>query len=186
MINISSIVCLGFLPKGQPVVVVSPVDQLLPTSKRLVEKVEETLRKIVQMAIERSLFKFPTLKQAVEAKVVNNIFERKRDQTIQFIQQFIEMQKKSIDQVFAPVPTPQQISQWESYPMKKHDDFHPCMISKTMSHMKNLSRKLYPEQMVREIESHASGPVQTSFLGYKVSIKHKCQVHIARFRPCRY
>ena len=52
----------------------APVDQLLPISETLVNNVEETLRSIVQDAINESLSKFPKLKQAVEAKAVNKIF----------------------------------------------------------------------------------------------------------------
>ncbi|KAL9971044.1 hypothetical protein ACROYT_G023527 [Oculina patagonica] len=156
----------GFSPKGRQVTIQSPVDQLLPISENLVKTVETTLRKIVQRAITCSLDKFPTLKQAVEAKVVNKIFDTKRDQTTQFIKQFLEMQKKSIDQVFAPVPTPGEIHLWESYPMKE-GKFHPCMSSKTMNHMKDLAKKLYPEQMVQEIEGRGNVHGQTAFLNYK-------------------
>ena len=107
------------------------------------------------MTIERSLSKFPTLKQAVEAKVVNKIFDTKRDQTIQFIQQFLEMQKKSIDVVFAPVPTPHEISLWESC-LTREGKFHPSMTSKMMSHMKDLGKKLYPDQLVSEMNEARS------------------------------
>ena len=69
----------------------SPVDQLIPISTRLVNNVEKTLGTIVQDAINKSLSSFPTLKQVVEAKVVSKIFDTKREQTIQFIQQFLEM-----------------------------------------------------------------------------------------------
>ena len=107
------------------------------------------------MAIEHSLSKFPTLKQAVDAKVVNKIFDAKRDQTIQFIQQFLEMQKKSIDVVFAPVPTPQEISLWESC-LTRDNQCHPSMTSKMMSHMKDLGKKLYPDQLVNEMNEARS------------------------------
>lgn len=139
----------GYDLQGRPVQIKSPVDQLLPIAKTLVQQVENTLRNIVQMTIERSLSTFPTLKQAVEAKVVYKIFETKRDQTILFIQQFLEMQKKNIDVVFAPVPTPQEMSFWESCLMKDNK-FHPSMTSKLMSHMKDLGKKLYPDQLVSE------------------------------------
>ncbi|XP_078374496.1 uncharacterized protein LOC144658045 [Oculina patagonica] len=157
---------IGYSPEGRQVPFQSPVDQLLPISENLVKTVETTLRKIVQRAITCSLDKFPTLKQAVEAKVVNKIFDTKRDQTTQFIKQFLEMQKKSIDQVFAPVPTPGEIHLWESYPMKE-GKFHPCMSSKTMNHMKDLAKKLYPDQMVKEIEGRGNVHGQTAFLNYK-------------------
>ena len=176
MTDILSTLCIGYSPKGHPVMLASPVDQLLPISESLVKNVEKTLRKIVQMAIECSLSKFPTLKQAVEAKVVNKIFDTKREQTTQFIRQFLEMQKKSIDQVFAPVPTPHEINLWESYPLKD-GKFHPCMTSKTMSHMKGLARKLYSDQMVQEIEGHGHSSTQASFLNYKVSLQHGCILH---------
>ncbi|KAJ7393238.1 hypothetical protein OS493_006207 [Desmophyllum pertusum] len=90
----------GYQRNGKAVIEVrvqSPVDQLFPLSQSLVENVEVTLRKIVQKSIEHSLSKFPSLKQAVEAKVVSTIFDTKRDQTIQFIRQFLAMQKKRID-----------------------------------------------------------------------------------------
>lgn len=153
----------------------SPVDQLLPISEKLVENVERTLRGIVQRAIENSLSIFPTLKQAVEAKVVNKIFDRKREQTIQFIQQFLEMQKKSIDLVFAPVPTPAEINLWESLPLKDGGiKYHPCMTSKTMKHMKDLAQKLYPQQLVNEIEGYGNSSAHTSFVNHKVSIQLRC------------
>jgi hypothetical protein len=149
--------------------IMSPVDQLLPISEDLVQNVEKTLRNIVQMTIEHNLFKFPTLKQAIEAKVVNKIFDTKRDQTVQFIRQFLEMQKKSIDVVFAPVPTPHEMSLWESYPMKE-GKFHPSMTSKMMNHMKDLGKKLYPAQLVNEIEAHTK--VHSPFANYKVRMQH--------------
>ena len=124
------------------------------------------------MTIERSLSKFPTLKQAVEAKVVNKIFDTKRDQTILFIRQFLEMQKKSIDLVFAPVPTPDEIDRWESLTLttREGSKTHPCMMSKTMNHMKDLAEKLYPRQLVQEIEGHGNSSAHTAFVNYKVSI----------------
>lgn len=155
MTDILSIFWVGYDLKGRPVSFDSPVDQLLPISQTLVQNVEETLRNIVQMTIERSLSKFPTLKQAIEAKVVNKIFDTKRDQTIQFIQQFLEMQKKSIDVVFAPVPTPHEISLWESC-LTRDGKFHPSMTSKMMSHMKDLGKKLYPDQLVSEMNEARS------------------------------
>ena len=132
-------------------VVPSPVDQLLPISEGLVNNVETTLRGIVQKAIDQSLFKFPSLKKAVETKVVSNIFDTKRDQTMQFIRQFIEMQKKNIDVVFAPVPYPDEISTWEATPVLPNK-IHLCMVSQTMSHLKYLAKKLYPEQLITEME----------------------------------
>ena len=140
----------------------SPVDQLMPISEGLVNNVEKTLRKIVQDAIDLSLSKFPTLKQAVEVKVVSKIFETKRDQTILFIQQFLEMQKKSTDVVFAPVPFPNEISTWDAV-LTYQNKTHPCMVSQTMSHLKYLAKKLYPEKMIDEIES------QNRRVNYKVS-----------------
>ncbi|KAJ7393249.1 hypothetical protein OS493_006218 [Desmophyllum pertusum] len=141
----------GYQPNGKAVRVQSPVDKLLPLSESLVYNVEVTLREIVQKSIEHSLSKFPSLKQAVEAKVVSKIFDTKRDQTIQFIRQFLAMQKKSIDLVYAPVPTPREISLWEDF--MEDGKFHPCMTSKTMSHMKDLAKKLYPEPLLKEIET---------------------------------
>lgn len=143
----------GSLPQRSELVEIqAPVDQLIPISEGLVNNVEKTLRKIVQNAIERSLSKFPTLKQAVEAKVVSKIFETKRDQTILFIRQFLEMQKKSTDVVFAPVPFPNEISTWDAVKTLQNET-HPCMVSQTMSHLKYLAKRLYPEEMIEEIES---------------------------------
>lgn len=162
----------GYHPKGRKPIS-SPIDQLLPISKDLVDSVEKTLRNIVQKTIERSLSKFPTLKKAVEAKVVSTIFDQKRDQTMKFIQQFLEMQKKSIDVVFAPVPTPDEIDQWTSQTLTMRDGLsktHPCMVSKTMNHMKELAQKLYPRHLVNEIEGHGNSSAHSAFVNYKVSI----------------
>ena len=128
------------------------------------KNVERTLQRIVQDAIEQSLSKFPSLKQAVEAKVVSKIFDTKREQTIQFIRQFLDMQKKSIDVVFAPIPFPDELRSWEATPMS-HNKIHPCMVSRTMSQLKLLVEKLYPEQLIEEIESrHKSGSYKVSSL----------------------
>jgi len=129
----------------------SPVDQLIPISEKLVNDVETTLRGIVQKAIDQSLFNFPSLKKAVETRVVSNIFDTKRDQTMQFIRQFIEMQKKNADVVFAPVPYPDELSTWDATPML-HNKIHPCMVSQTMSHLKHLAQKLYPAPLIEEIK----------------------------------
>ena len=137
----------------------APVDQLLPISETLVNNVEETLRSIVQDAINESLSTFPTLKQAVEAKAVNKIFETKRDQTIEFIKQFLAMQRMSTDVVLAPVPLPNELGVWDATlvtNLNKQRVSHPSMISKTMNHMKHLSSKMYPFEITRDIES--SGP----------------------------
>ncbi|XP_015759216.1 PREDICTED: dynamin-related protein DNM1-like isoform X1 [Acropora digitifera] len=139
-----------------PFTVEAPVDQLLPISEALVKKVEETLRGIVKDAINESLSKFPTLKQAVEAKVVNKIFDTKRDQTIEFIKQFLQMQKMSTDIVFAPVPLPNELGVWDATLVTNSNRervSHPSMISKTMNHMKHLSSKLYPHDVITGIES---------------------------------
>ena len=133
----------------------SPVDQLIPISTRLVNNVEKTLSTIVQDAINKSLSNFPTLKQVVEAKVVSKIFDTKREQTIQFIQQFLEMQKKSIDVVFAAIPFPDDLSYWETI-LALNGKTHPCMMSRTMSHMKYLARKLYPSELMEEVEGRNS------------------------------
>ncbi|KAM7437389.1 hypothetical protein ABFA07_012947 [Porites harrisoni] len=133
----------------------SPVDQLIPISEALVNNVEQTLRAIVQDAIEKSLSNFPTLKQAVEAKVVSKIFDRKREQTIQFIQQFLAMQKKNTDLVFVAVPFPAELSAWETTPAHNNKT-HPCMTSGTMSHLKDLAKKLYPSALMEEIECRNS------------------------------
>ncbi|PFX11630.1 hypothetical protein AWC38_SpisGene24558 [Stylophora pistillata] len=146
----------GFNANGKPVTLSSPVDQLLPLSEKLVRNVETTLRDIVQKAIEQTFSKFPTLKQAVEAKVVSLIFDKKRDQTTEFIRQFLEMQKKSTDIVFAPIPTSQEISNWEAFPLKDPRKPHPCMTSNTLSHMKYLAENLYPEKLLKEIEGSGS------------------------------
>ena len=167
--DIFSTLCIGYSPKGRPVVFASPVDQLLPISEALVRNVEKTLRGIFQTTIERNLSNFPIFKQVVEAKVVKS-FDIKRDQTIQFIRQFLEMQKKSIDVVFAPFPTPDEINQWESLPFKD-GKFHPCMTSKTMNHMKDLAEKLYPWQLVDEIEGRGNSSANASFVNYKVGIQ---------------
>ena len=158
------VLCVGYQPNGKAVRVQSPVDKLLPLSESLVYNVEVTLREIVQKSIEHSLSKFPSLKQAVEAKVVSKIFDTKRDQTIQFIRQFLAMQKKSIDLVYAPVPTPREISLWEDF--MEDGKFHPCMTSKTMSHMKDLAKKLYPEPLLKEIETVTA---HKTYVNYKVS-----------------
>ncbi|XP_068700233.1 uncharacterized protein [Montipora foliosa] len=133
----------------------APVDQLFPISERLVNDVERTLGRIVQDAINESLSKFPSLKQAVEVKVVNKIFEKKREQTIGFIRQFLEMQKMSNDVVFAPVPLPSEINTWEVVTVTntgRDRTHHPCMVSPTMKQMKHLAKKLYPDNIIQEIE----------------------------------
>ena len=132
------------------------MDQLLPMSEALVNKVEVTLRDIVQDAINKSLSKFPTLKKAVKAKVVNKIFDTKRAQTIEFIKQFLEMQKMSTDVVLAPVPLPNELGIWDATFVTNSNRervSHPSMISKTMNHMKQLSPKLYPDDVTRDIKS---------------------------------
>ena len=134
-----------------PAAVQSPVDQLIPITEGLVDSVEEALREIVQNAIDHSLDKFPSLKQAVEAKVVSKIFDTKQEQTTQFIRQFLEMQRKSIDDVFAPVLFPDELSTWEATTTLQNKT-HPCMVSRTMRHLKDLSRKLYPKELIDEIE----------------------------------
>ena len=138
----------------------SPVDQIIPISTHLVNNVEKTLRTIVQDAINKSLSSFPTLKQAVEAKVVSKIFDTKREQTIQFIQQFLEMQKKSIDDVFAAIPFPDELNSWETTPAynsRTRDTVtHPCNMSRTTSHLKHLAKKLYPPELMEEIEGRNS------------------------------
>ena len=167
---------VGYQPNGKPNRVQSPVDQLFPLSEELVQNVEVTLRRIVQKAIEHSLFKFPSLKQAVEVKVVSKIFDKKRNKTIKFIRQFLEMQKKSIDLVYAPVPTPREISLWEDYRMNDGKS-HPCMTSKTMSHMKDLADKLYPEPLVKEIVGQPKVFAPASFANSKVSIQQGRLLH---------
>ena len=132
------------------------MDQLLPISVALVKNVEETLREIVQDAINKGLSKFPTLMQVVRAKVVNKIFNTKRAQTIEFIKQFLEMQKISTDVVLAPVPPPNDLKIWEAtYVTNRNREVvdHPSMTSKTMSHMKHLSSKMYTNDITRDIES---------------------------------
>ena len=162
---------VGYHPNGRKPVP-SPIDQLLPISEKLVENVENALRSIVQKTIDGSLSKFPTIKKAVEAKVVNRIFDTKREQTIKFIRQFLEMQKKSTDVVFAPVPTPNEIDQWKSLTLttREGNKIHPCLTSKTMNHMKDLAEKLFPQQLVNEIEGHGNSSTHTAFVNYKVSI----------------
>ena len=150
------------------------MDQLLPISVALVNNVEETLRGIVQNAINESLSKFPTLKQAVEAKVVNKIFDTKRDQTIEFIKQFLEMQKMSTDVVFAPIPLPNDLGVWDATRVinsNKERVSHPSMISKTMYHMKHLSSKLYPSDVIRDIEgTEAIGNYKVCWFGVNVTV----------------
>ena len=138
----------------------SPVDQLIPITEELVNNVEKTLRAIVQEAINESLSSFPTLKQAVEAKVVSKIFDTKREETIKFIRQFLAMQKKSIDVVFAEVPFPDDLNAWESTLANKT---HPCNMSRTTAHLKYLAKKLYPKELMDEIEGRNLGG------NYKVS-----------------
>ena len=125
------------------------------------------MRDVVQKAIEETFSKFPTLKQAVEAKVVREIFDEKREQTMEFIRQFLEMQKKSTDIVFAPIPTPTEINTWEAVPFKDPSKLHPCTMSKTTSHLKYLAKNLYPEKLLNEIEG--SSP---SIHMYKVRTKN--------------
>lgn len=103
-----------FAEAVQIIEVKSPVDQLIPITENLVKNVEKTLRGIVQGAINENFSKFPTALKVVETNVVNKIFKTKRKQTTAFIQQFIEMQKKSIDRVFAPVPFPDELKTWDS------------------------------------------------------------------------
>ena len=106
-------------------------------------------------------------------KVVNTIFDTKREQTIKFIRQFLEMQKKSTDEVFAPVPTPNEIDQWKSLTLttREGSKIHPCLTSKTMNKMKDLAEKLFPQQLVNEIEGHGNSSTHTTaFVNYKVSI----------------
>lgn len=163
---------VGYHPNGRKLVP-SPIDQLLPISEKLVENVENALRSIVQKTIDGSLSKFPTVKKAVEMKVVNTIFDTKREQTIKFIRQFLEMQKKSTDEVFAPVPTPNEIDQWKSLTLttREGSKIHPCLTSKTMNKMKDLAEKLFPQQLVNEIEGHGNSSTHTTaFVNYKVSI----------------
>ena len=130
--------------------------------------VEETLRGIVQDAINESLSDFPTLKQAVEAKAVNKIFETKRDQTMEFIKQFLAMQRMSTDVVLAPVPPPDDLRMWETtYGINRED--HASLTSKTMSHMKYLSKKLYPADVTRDIKSTGdSGNYKVCLVGITV------------------
>lgn len=140
----------------------SPVDQLIPITEELVNNVEKTLRAIVQEAINESLSSFPTLKKAVEAKVVSKIFDTKREETIKFIRQFLAMQKKSIDVVFAEVPFPDELNAWESTPANNNKT-HPCNMSRTTAHLKHLAKKLYPNELMDEIEGQNLGG------NYKVS-----------------
>ena len=89
----------------------SPVDQLIPICEDLVDDVEEELKAVVQSAIEECLEFFPTLKRAVETGVVWKIFDKKKVQTIEFIHEFIAMQKKSIDTLAVNVPIPQEMGE---------------------------------------------------------------------------
>ena len=154
------------------------MDQLLSISVTLVNNVEKTLRGIVQDAINESLSKFPTLKQAVEAKVVNKIFDTKRDQTIEFIKQFLAMQKMCTDDVLAPVPLPDDLSMWEdtrAINRNRQEVRHPSMTSKTISHMKDLSMKLYPDDVTKYIESAgAGGNYKVCLLGVTVAEEVCC------------
>ncbi|XP_015766390.1 PREDICTED: interferon-induced GTP-binding protein Mx1-like isoform X1 [Acropora digitifera] len=137
----------------------APVDQLLPISEALVNKVEKTLCDIVQDATNKSLSKFPALKKAVKAKVVNKIFDTKRDQTIEFIKQYLEMQKMSTDTVLAPIPLPNELGMWDATLVNNSNRervSNASMISKTMNQMKQLSSKLYPDDVARDIKSAGS------------------------------
>ena len=89
----------------------SPVDQLTPICEELVDDVEAKLKEIVQSAVQECLDSFPTLKRAVEHEVVWKIFDKKKVQTIDFIRQFIAMQKKSIDTVAVDIPVPQDVEE---------------------------------------------------------------------------
>ena len=132
------------------------MDQLLPISVALVNNVEETLREIVQDAINKGLSKFPTLKQVVKAKVVNKIFATKRAQTIEFIKQFLEMQKTSTDVVLPPIPLPDELDTWDATLVtitNRERVRHPSMVSKTMNHVKHLSSKMYTDDITSDIES---------------------------------
>ena len=155
-----------FAEAVQIIEVKSPVDQLIPITENLVKNVEKTLREIVQGAINENFSKFPTALKVVETNVVNKIFKTKRKQTTAFIQQFIEMQKKSIDRVFAPVPFPDELKTWDSTFLQNRKP-HPCMESPMMFHLKSLAVKLYPEGVIKDIER---GNNQGSF---KVSSKSK-------------
>ena len=135
------------------------MDQLLPISEALVNKVEKTLCDIVQDATNKSLSKFPALKKAVKAKVVNKIFDTKRDQTIEFIKQYLEMQKMSTDTVLAPIPLPNELGMWDATLVNNSNRekvSNASMISKTMNQMKQLSSKLYPDDVARDIKSAGS------------------------------
>ena len=134
------------------------MDQLLPMSEALVNNVQKTLCDIVRDATNKSLSEFPALKKVVKAKVVNKIFDTKRDQTIEFIKQFLEMQKMSTDVVFAPVPLPNELDIWYGTLLNNsnRDRVSYAGISKTMDHMKELSPKLYPDDVARAIKSTGS------------------------------
>lgn len=140
-----------FAEAVQIIEVKSPVDQLIPITENLVKNVEKTLREIVQGAINENFSKFPTALKVVETNVVNKIFKTKRKQTTAFIQQFIEMQKKSIDRVFAPVPFPDELKTWDSTLLQNRKP-HPCMESPMMFQLKSLAVKLYPEGVIKDIE----------------------------------
>ena len=146
--------------------------------------VEETLRGIVQDAINESLSDFPTLKQAVEAKAVNKIFETKRDQTIEFIKQFLAMQRMSTDVVLAPVPPPDDLRMWETtYGINRED--HASLTSKTMSHMKYLSKKLYPADVTRDIKSTGdSGNYKVCLVAITVAVAGEVCFFLLRFKQC--
>ena len=153
------------------------MDQLLPKSEDLVDKVEKTLRDIVQDAINKSLSKFPKLKEAVEMKVVVKIFDTKRDQTIEFIKQFLEMQKMSTDDVLAPVPLPNELGIWDA-PLvtnsNREEVSRPSMIFKTMNHMRHLSSKLYPNEVTRDMKNAGpSGSNKVCLLGVIAAVAGK-------------
>ena len=162
------------------------MDQLLPISVALVKNVEETLREIVQDAINKGLSKFPTLMQVVRAKVVNKIFNTKRAQTIEFIKQFLEMQKISTDVVLAPVPLPDDLRIWETTYVtirNREEVRHPSMTSKTMSHMKHLSSKMYPNDITRDIESPGtSSNVKVCLLGVIVDVTEEILFFAPHFK----
>lgn len=136
----------------------SPVDVLLPICKRLVISVEAKLKAIVDEAIEDRLKTFPDLKLAVKTCNIGHIFEAKRSETETFIEQFVQMQKKSVDRVAVKVPLPHEITQWEGYTITlapKQRPFehtpHPIMTAPLMSQLKHLSQQVYPQELLEKI-----------------------------------
>ena len=89
----------------------------------------------------------------------------------------------STDVVLAPVPLPNELGVWDATlvtNLNKQRVSHPSMISKTMTHMKHLSSKMYPFEITKDIES--SGPCSNVkvWLFFCSALENK-----RKFKQCR-